>query len=166
MKKTLMKKKVVPIKNGSTLILRIAILAFAAVIAGLCIFVLPAGILTDNTGLYRWILLGLYIPAAPFFMAIYQTMKLLDYIDHNTAFSDESVLYLKTIKHCGAIIAGIFSVGMPYIYYVADKDDAPGVVALGLVIVGASIAVAVFAAVLERLLQNAIDIKTENNLTV
>lgn len=64
------------------------------------------------------------------------------------------------------LIAALFAAGLPYIYYVADKDDAPGVVAIALVIVGASLAVAVFAGVLQRLLQNAIDIKAENDLTV
>ena len=163
-----MAKKTEPalVKNGTTLFLRIVVLTLAAIVLGLCVFALPAGMVSDDVGLYRWILLGLYVPAIPFFGAIFQTMKLLRYIDNNTAFSDDSVKALNAIKYCGIIIAGLFSVGMPYIYYVADKDDAPGVVAIGLVIIGASIAVSVFAAVLERLLQNAIAIKRENDLTV
>jgi MFS family permease len=161
-----MKRKSIVASNGSTVILRVAVLTFAAIILGLCVFALPAGIVSDKMGLYRWILLGMYVPAIPFFYAIYQTMKLLSYIDKNTAFSDASVAALKAIKYCGIIIAGLFSAGMPYIYYVANKDDAPGVVAIGLVIIGASIAVAVFAAVLQQLLQSAIAIKAENDLTV
>jgi hypothetical protein len=90
----------------------------------------------------------------------------LNYIDKNIAFSDLSVLALKNIKHCGITIAGLFAVGSPYIFYVADKDDAPGLFAIALVFIGASVSVAVFAAVLQRLLQNAIDIKRENDLTV
>jgi hypothetical protein len=50
--------------------------------------------------------------------------------------------------------------------YVAQKDDAPGLFALALVFIGASFSVAVFAAVLQQLLQNAIAIKKENDLTV
>jgi hypothetical protein len=161
-----MKQKPALIQNGSTLLLRVIVLSFAALILGLCLFALPIGIISDDTGLYRWILAGLYLPALPFFYAIYQTMKLLGHIDRNTAFSDESVTTLKGIKHCGSLIAILFVAGMPYIYYVADKDDAPGVIAIGLVIIAASIAVAVFAAVLQRLLQSAIDIKAENDLTV
>lgn len=160
------KKKKVLVKNGSTIILRLAVLSFAALILGLCLFAVPAGIASDEFGLYRWVLLVLYIPAIPFFYAIYQTMKLLRYIDQNAAFSEASVMALKKIKYCGVLIAGLFAAGMPYIYYVANKDDAPGVVALGLVIIGASVAVAVFAAVLERLLGDAIAIKSENDLTV
>lgn len=161
-----MKQKTVLVDRGSTAILRLAVLGFAAIIAGLCVFALPAGIMSDKTGMYRWILLGLYVPAIPFFYAIYQTMKLLKYIDKDSAFSDASVQAFGRIKYCGAIIAGLFTLGMPYVYYVADKDDAPGVVALGLVIIGASIAIAVFAAVLQRLLHSAIEFKTENELTV
>jgi hypothetical protein len=55
---------------------------------------------------------------------------------------------------------------MPYIFYVADRDDAPGVSVIGFIIIFASFVIAVFAAVLERLLQNAIEIKSENDLTV
>lgn len=161
-----MKQKAPLVPNGSTLFLRLVVLSFAACILGLCLIALPIGIATDRLHVYRWILVGLYVPALPFFYAIYQTMKLLGYIDNNTAFSDASVRVLKNIKYCGSVIAGLFCAGMPYIYYVANKDDAPGVIAVALVIIGASIAVAVFATVLQRLLQNAIDIKMENDLTV
>ncbi len=161
-----MDKKQTLIKNSSTLFLRIVVITFAVIVLGLCVIVLPIGIATDATGLYRWILAGLYVPAIPFFYAIFKTMKLLGYIDRNMAFSEESVSTLKAIKNCGAIIAGLFAVGMPYIFYVADKDDAPGVVAIGLVIICASIVISVFAAVLQKLLKNALDIKAENDLTV
>lgn len=161
-----MKQKASVVKNGSTIILRMAVLAFAALILGLCVFAVPAGIASDDLGMYRWILAGLYLPAIPFFYVILQTMKLLDYIDSNTAFSEASVTALENIKFGAMTIAGLFTTGMPYVYYVANKDDAPGVVALGLVIVGASVAVAMFAAVLQRLLRSAIDIKIENDLTV
>ncbi|HSX34773.1 MAG TPA: DUF2975 domain-containing protein [Candidatus Saccharimonadales bacterium] len=154
------------VENGSTLFLRLAVLSFAGFILGLCLFALPIGIASDNIGLYRWILAGLYVPAVPFFYAIYQTMKLLTYIDKNTAFSDESVTAFQRIKFCGIVIAALFSAGLPYVYYVADKDDAPGVLVVALVIIGASAAVAVFSAVLQRLLRSAIAIKQENDLTV
>lgn len=55
---------------------------------------------------------------------------------------------------------------LPFLYLMADQDDAPGIVAIGLVITFGSIVIAVFAAVLQKLLQNAIDIKSENDLTV
>lgn len=159
-------KQAAAIPPASTIVLRLAVLGFASIILSLCVFVLPMGIASDNSGLYSGILLGLYVPAIPFFYAIYQTMKLLNLIDKNKAFSMATVRALGRIKGCGAMIAGLFVLGLPYIYYVANEDDAPGVVALALVIIGASIAIGVFAAVLQRLLQSAIAIKSENDLTV
>lgn len=152
--------------RGSTILLRTAVLFIGLVVLALCIFALPAGIRTDNVGGYRNILLGLYVPAVPFFYALYQAMKLLGYIDKNKAFSDLSVKALGIIKYCALIITGLFAAGMPYIFQVADMDDAPGVVAIGLIIIGASFVIATFAGVLQKLLRQAIEIKSENDLTV
>ncbi|WP_407066435.1 DUF2975 domain-containing protein [Geobacillus sp. TFV-3] len=48
----------------------------------------------------------------------------------------------------------------------AEKDDAPGVIFVGLLVPFASFVIAVFAAVLQKLLQQAIEIKQENELTI
>jgi hypothetical protein len=48
----------------------------------------------------------------------------------------------------------------------AQRDDAPGLVVIGMFCTGAPLVVAVFAAVLQRLFKETIDIKTENDLTV
>ena len=55
---------------------------------------------------------------------------------------------------------------MPLLYLMAEIDDAPGIILIGMVIIFASLVVAVFAAVLQRLLKEAIYIKLENDLTV
>jgi hypothetical protein len=55
---------------------------------------------------------------------------------------------------------------MPFLIGIAQEDDAPGLAALGLVIVFAAFAIALFAAVLQKLLQEAIAIKSENELTI
>jgi hypothetical protein len=47
-----------------------------------------------------------------------------------------------------------------------DKDDRPPAVAMGIFTTFASIVIATAAAVFERILQNAADIKSENDLTV
>ena len=153
-------------KRGSTMILRAVIFLIGAGVLALCVIVLPAAIVSEEAGYYRPLLLGMYVPALPFFAALYQTLRLLSYIDQNKAFSPLSVKALKKIKYCAIAISVLYASGMPYIVYVADRDDAPGAVAIGLIIIFASFVIAVFAAVLERLLQNAIDIKSENDLTV
>jgi hypothetical protein len=60
----------------------------------------------------------------------------------------------------------MYVVGMPYIFHAADKDDAPGVALIGFVIIFASFVIATAAGVFQRLVQNAVDIKSENDLTV
>lgn len=153
-------------EKGSTIFLRGAVLVIGLVVLALCVFLLPAGIRDDKVGGYRLILLGMYVPTIPFYVGLYQTLKLLGLIDKNKAFSDLSVKALGYLKYCALVISGLYAAGMPYIYMVADKDDAPGVIVLGLTIVFAAMIVATLAAVLQKLLRNAIDIKAENDLTV
>jgi hypothetical protein len=153
-------------KPGSTLILKIAVIVIGAAALAVAIFVLPAGIMSDNTGMYRPIFIGMYFPAIPFFIALFEAFKLLNYIDRNQAFSELSVGALKSIKYCGIAISVMYAVGLPFVFQVADADDAPGAIAIGLVIIFASFVVAIFAGVLQKLLRNAIDIKSENDLTV
>ncbi len=153
-------------KKGTTFFLRAVIYLIGVGVLGLCLFALPFGIMSDQTGYYRPILIGMYIPAIPFFLALIQSLKLLGYIDKNTAFSQLSVKALGKIKYCGLAISGLYTLGMPYIFYAGDRDDAPGVVAIGFIIIFASLVVAVFAGLLQKLLQNAIKIKEENDLTV
>ncbi|HVQ44069.1 MAG TPA: DUF2975 domain-containing protein [Candidatus Saccharimonadia bacterium] len=153
-------------KRSSTIFLRGVVLAIGLVVLGLCIFALPAEIRTPGTEDYRPIFFGMYITAIPFFVALYHTLKLLSYIDNGQAFSQLSVGALKHIKYCAVTISALFAAGLPYLYFVAEKDDAPDVVALGLVVIFASIAIATFAAVLQKILGDAIAIKTENDLTV
>ena len=50
---------------------------------------------------------------------------------------------------------------LPFVYVVAEKDDAPGLILMGMVPRFASLVIAVFSAVLQRLLQGAIDIKSK-----
>jgi Protein of unknown function (DUF2975) len=106
------------------------------------------------------------VSAVPFYMALYQALKLLRYIDYNEAFSELSVVALKKIRNYGLTISGLYTIALPLLYVIAEWDDAPALILIGLVIAGASFVVAVFAALLKRLLQEAIDIKKENDLTV
>ena len=155
-------------KQGSTLILKTAVVLIGLIVLGLCVFALPAGVMAETKGDFDYgpIFLGLYVPAIPFFFALHQTLKLLGYIDKNKAFSERSVRALKNVKYCALTISGLFAAGMPYIFYVADRDDAPGVAALGFIIIGTSFIIATSAAVLQKLIQSAIAIKSENDLTV
>jgi hypothetical protein len=152
-------------KNGSTLMLRaLIVLICVAVLAvsGLTIY----AIAINESGLYTPILFGAYLTLIPFFFAVYQTFKLLGYIDKNKAFSQLSVKVLKRIKYSAAIISLMYAAFLPYVYIVAQKDDAPGVILIGMFLVFVPFVVATAVAVFEKLLRSAIDIKSENDLTV
>ena len=55
---------------------------------------------------------------------------------------------------------------MPVVFLIADKADAPGMILFGAAFVGAALTVAVFAALLQQLLGDALAMKSENDLTV
>ncbi len=153
-------------KPVSTLFLKGVLVLMGLVVLAMCIYILPESLSNERVGDYRFIIFGLCAAAIPFFFALYQAFLLLNYIDRNNAFSGSSVKALKNIKYCAIVISALFALGLPYIIKVADKDDAPGAVVIGLVIIFASIVVSVFAAVLQKLIQSGLDIKSENELTV
>ena len=111
------------------------------------------------------LLIGMYAAMIPFFIALYQTLKLLSYIDKNEAFSVLSVTALKKIKYCAITIIIVFILEMPFLYLLTKADDAPAIL-MGMAVIFASLVIAVFAAVLQKLLQTAIDIKAENDLII
>lgn len=154
--------------HGSTIFLRLVLLVMGISALAVCVIALPLAIVAETKGDFDYapILIGLYAPAVPFLWALYEAWRLLGYIDKNTAFSTPSIRALRNIKFAALAICGFFAVGMPYIFYVADQDDAPGLAFMGFVIIGAAFVIATFAAVLQKLIQNAVDIKSENDLTV
>jgi hypothetical protein len=159
-------------KRGSTIFLKIAVFLIGTPVLALCIFGLPmlAKEAAESNSEFAYVLYGIvivmYVSVIPFFVALYQAFKLLSYIDKNKAFSEISVKALKNIKYCALTISGLYVIGMPFIYIFAELDDAPGVILIGMVMIFAPMVIAVFAAVLQRLLQEAIDIKSENDLIV
>ena len=159
-------------ERGSTLFLKIAVILIGMPILALCIFVVPgigsfAGKLYPDMAYIKYLVLFvMYGAAIPFYFGLYQAFKLLSYIDKNHAFSDLSVRARKKIKYCTITISLLYVAGMPLFYLMAERDDAPGIIVIGMAIVFASIVVGVFAAVLQKLLQEAIHIKSENDLTI
>ena len=106
-----------------------------------------------------------YIASIPFFVALYQAFTLLGHIGHNEVFSSKSVKTLKLIKYCAILIVGFIAGGVA-ILLLGESDDRPPILAMGTLMSFVSIVIATAAAVFERLLQSAIDIKSENDLTV
>jgi hypothetical protein len=82
-----------------------------------------------------------YIASIAFFAALYQAFKVLGYVRQNKVFSQEAVRALRTIKVCAIAI-------------------------IGFLITFGSVVIATAAAMFERILENAVAIKSENDLTV
>jgi hypothetical protein len=158
-------------KPGS-MFLRAVIILMGVIALAVCIFALPsissgAAIEYPGADNLRVIFIGgLYLSVLPFFIALYQGLKLLNYIDKNTAFSQVSVKALKIIKYTGIVMSICYMVGVPYLFHIAELDDAPGLGLIALVFAGAPLVIATFSAVLQKVLQSAIAIKSENDLTV
>jgi hypothetical protein len=109
-----------------------------------------------------------YVGSIPFFIALYQAFKILGYVGQNRVFSPEVVKALRTIKYCALAIIGFVVVEEIFILLMNNGDnDNPGApILMGVLITFPSIVVAAAAAMFERILQNAVDIKSENDLTV
>lgn len=107
-----------------------------------------------------------YAGSIPFFMALYQAFKVLGYARQNKIFSPEAVKALRTIKYCALAIIGFVVVEVIVILLNHGDDDPAGGVFMGILTAFGSIVVATAAAMFERILQNAVEMKSENDLTV
>lgn len=109
-----------------------------------------------------------YAGSVPFFMGLYQAFQALGHVGRNRVFSPEVVKALRSIKYCALAIVGFVVVEELYILLSGNRDlENPGApILLGMLVTFPSIVVATAAAIFERILQNAVDMKSENDLTV
>jgi hypothetical protein len=157
-------------KRSSTLFLKVVILLIGiGVLTGMILFPQIEGrnANADLVTIYLRdpLLAYTYIASIPFFVALYQAFRILGYIEQNKAFSQTSVRALRNIKQCAIAIIGFLIAGIAFVILGGEGDRA-GAVAMGIFTTFASIIIATAAAIFESLLQNAVDIKSENDLTV
>jgi len=105
-----------------------------------------------------------YLASIPFFAALYQAFKVLGYVGQNKAFSQVTMKALWAMRFCAFAIIGFVGVGELFIV-LGDSDDRAGGVFLGILITFGSVVIAAAAAMFERVLENAVDIRSENDLT-
>jgi hypothetical protein len=106
-----------------------------------------------------------YVASIPFFAALYQIFKVLGLAGHSKVFSPSAVRALRTAKYCAMSIVGFVAAGELFIIF-GTSDDRAGGVFMGILITFGSIVIAAAAAVFEKLLQTAVEMKSENDLTV
>jgi hypothetical protein len=108
-----------------------------------------------------------YASSIAFFIALYKAFRLLGYIGENKVFSPGAVSCLKSIKYCAIVLSVLIVIAGAYISLSHHKDDDPaGFLAMCIITTFVSVIVATAAAIFEKILQNAIDMKSENELTI
>lgn len=108
-----------------------------------------------------------YACSIAFFVALYKAFRLLGYIGQNKLFTPTSVKALRSIKFCAILLCILIAAAGVYINIFHHKDDDPaGFIAMSMILIFIGIAIATAVAVLEKILQNAIDMKNENDLTI
>ena len=114
-----------------------------------------------------------YLGSIPFFVGLYQVFKVLGYAGQNKIFSQAAVNALRSIKYCALITAGAVVAADAFLMIharlypeVGAIDGPEGAVMLGIIATFVAIVIATAAAMFERILQNAVDLKTESDLTV
>lgn len=154
------------LERSPTLFLKLILLVLSLAALTFCGFLLYQITQSDSLGDYQPILIGVLITTIPFLYVFYQAYNLLNNIDANLSLTDSSVNSLRIIKVCSFLISLMYLMGSPFIFYVAQQDDAPGVVLINIILIMGPFSVGVFTYILQKLLINAIGYKSENELTI
>jgi hypothetical protein len=158
----------------STLFLKFVVFIIALATLAICIFVLPSMAADDaakhpDLAYQQFLFLAFaYISAILFFIALFQSFKLLIYVDANKAFSELFIRALRYIKYCGLSISALVVTGIVALIVLTygEGEDIAGVLMLGIIITFVSLVGVTLVAVLQKHVQKAVEIKSENDLTV
>ncbi len=157
-------------KRGSLIFLRFSIFMIGLLLLICGVFWLPsmASQAAEANPTYAYLalplLIGIYITAIPFYIALYQAYRLLNFIQEETAFTKVAVEALGRIKKSALTIISIYTIGM--LILLQQNALHPGLAIIAAAIIFSTVVISLFAAVLQEILERAIHIKTENDLTV
>ena len=158
-------------KKASTIFLRIAIVCLGIGAIGVAVLLLTLwndiGAEFPNATYAVYVVFSALIAAVvPFVIGLYAAWRLLNYIDKSMPFTKGSANAVKTIAIAAGSASAICIAALPFYYIWAQVVDAPGLMAIGTVLAGGSMVVAVFGSLLYRLLSEAADLQSESELTV
>ena len=157
-------------KKGSTIFLQVVVVLIGVVALALLLWEPQIeGVNAHATNFEKYFdpfIALVYAGSIPFFVALYQAVKVLGYAGQNKVISPEAVKALRTIKYCAIAIIGFVVAEEIFIMLNHGSDDAAGGVFMGVLITFVSIVIATAAAMFERTLQSAVELKSENDLTV
>jgi hypothetical protein len=159
-------------KRSSTIFLQVVILLIGIGVLAAMLWLPPHEGRNAHSTLFETyfkdpFLAYVYLASIPFFVALHQAFKVLGYAGRNEVFLQRSVRALRTIKYCAYLTAGLIVGAEVYIILsLSGKDDIAGAVSMGIFATFASVVIGTAAAVFERVLQKAVEIKSEIDLTV
>lgn len=111
-----------------------------------------------------------YTIAIPFFLALWQAIRLLKLIEHNKAFSPESVNALNRIKRSfitfTALIMLAITGSITIFKFITPQEDITFIFTFGFIIVFVMSIVTTFIVLLQKLLMDAVSLKSENDLII
>ena len=156
--------KAPPVNRGSTIFLQVVIVLIG--VAALALLLWEPHIEGRNAHatlvqiyFHDPFLAYAYIASIAFFAVLYQAFKVLGYVRQNKVFSQEAVRALRTIKFCAIAIIG-FVAGAEIFIMLSNSDDRAGGVFMGILITFGAVVIATAAAMFERILDNALAIKS------
>lgn len=92
-----------------------------------------------------------------YFFTLYHSLVLLNLINQKMYYTESCAKSYNRIKYSSLILSAQFAFALPFLFYIAQVDDAPGLAAIGLIITLASVVISLFASVLEKLVKDAVD---------
>lgn len=156
-------------KRGSTIFLQVVVVLIGLATVALLLWEPHVEGVNQNATLWQMysdpFIAYVYLTFVPFFVVLYQAFKVLGYAGRNEVFSLAAVKALRTMKYCAIAMIGFVAVSFVFMT-VGDPEDRPAGIFMRLLIGFPAIVVAAAAAMFQRILQNAVDLKTEHDLTV
>ena len=108
-----------------------------------------------------------YVASIAFLVALFQAFTFLGYIKQGNAFSLNAVHAIRRIKHCAIILSILIVMAGIYIrIFHAQDDDPAGFLALCGIATFGAVVVATAVSVLEKILQDALDMKAGHDTTL
>ncbi|MCF7923473.1 MAG: DUF2975 domain-containing protein [Candidatus Izimaplasma sp.] len=149
-------------KHYQILFLKIVTIIAVVPILFLCLYQFPLSFIEgfNSDSVYVKyifvILISVYLMAIPYILSLYHGYKLLVNIDSEKTYSDSTIKSLFFIQVSAFIIALLFLIDLPVVYIIANLDDAPGLILIGMGFVGVSLTIGVFAGLLKTIVNKTI----------
>ncbi len=105
------------------------------------------------------IVIAIYLSTVLIYMAFYQTNKFLSLIEKQWIFSNTSIRFLEKIKWYGLIFGILYLIALPFFYLLANADDAPGVIFVGMIPLVGGVIVFLFAEIMIKIIDEGIELK-------